>query len=129
MYVHANLNVRTLLLIYSIDLLDFVMTNKGLKKLSLVPNRHRPDDLTIDDIGKILNVLPELLELEFCPADQCDHKKMAKLLNNNRSLKKVCVYNSIASKHSPLLIRSSPSLRNKSETLLCFPASIGSDEN
>lgn len=93
---------------YQDHLVEFVMQNKDLTKLSLglffsavywffsavywfcflVPYIGDFDDLTIDDIGTILAALPKLAELEFC-ADLFSKEEIVPLLNDNKMLEKV----------------------------------------
>lgn len=73
---------------YQDHLVDFVIQNKGLKQLSLSPYIGDFDDLTIDDIGTILDALPKLVNFEFC-ADLFSKDEIVPLLNDNKVLKKV----------------------------------------
>lgn len=73
---------------YQDHLLDFVMQNKDLTKLSIVPEIDEFDDLKIDDFGKIVNALPKLVEFEFC-ADMFMEDELLSFLNDSKMLEKV----------------------------------------
>lgn len=69
-------------------MLNFILQNKLLTKLSLMTSIDEWDDLTIDDLKMIVDTLPELIELEFC-ADTFTVDELNGFLSQSKQLQKV----------------------------------------
>lgn len=70
------------------QLLDFVMECKDLRKLKLMPFIDDWDDLTCEDLEKVVDSMANLSELEFC-ADTFVVEDVIQFLSKTRKLKKV----------------------------------------
>lgn len=63
---------------YRGTLMNFVLQNKELIKLTLTPNYDEPDDLMIEDFTKIVDGLPKLVDLQCCTAQDFDDDELLK---------------------------------------------------
>lgn len=70
------------------DLLNFVIENHDLTKLCLTPFIGDFDDLTLEDLHKIVDSLPKLVDLEFC-GDLFSKHELIPFLTDSKMLQKV----------------------------------------
>lgn len=66
-------------------LINFIIQQKGIKKLSLMTCIEEWDDFAYDHLQSIINKLPNLIELEFC-ADTFTIDELTEFLMKNKSL-------------------------------------------
>lgn len=69
-------------------LMSFIVQNKGIKRLYLMPTIDDWDDLTYDDLTMIIEALPNLCTLKFC-ADTFTIEELIDILSIHKKLKNV----------------------------------------